>query len=170
VGAGAERRGADFAEAFADVRLRCPAGPPLWIGSWGAPRALRRVARLADGWVASAYASPPATFAQRWSELRALVEAEGRDPDAFRNIVATLFFCIDDDRRAAEDVIARRLAPALGKSPAELLPQCAYGTSEQVRERIDEYAEAGAQQIHLWPAIDPLGQIEALAEVALSRA
>jgi hypothetical protein len=83
---------------------------------------------------------------------------------------ATLFFCIDGDARAAEDVIARTLAPALGKRPPDLLPHCAYGPAERVRERIAEYADAGAQQIHLWPATDPLGQIEALAEAALSRA
>jgi alkanesulfonate monooxygenase SsuD/methylene tetrahydromethanopterin reductase-like flavin-dependent oxidoreductase (luciferase family) len=28
-------------------------GIPLWIGSWGSPAGLRRVARLADGWLAS---------------------------------------------------------------------------------------------------------------------
>ena len=36
-----------------------------------------------------------------------------------------------------------------------------------MRERIQAFADAGAQQIHLWPAADPLAQIEALAEVAL---
>jgi alkanesulfonate monooxygenase SsuD/methylene tetrahydromethanopterin reductase-like flavin-dependent oxidoreductase (luciferase family) len=165
-----ERRGAAFEEAVIAVRERCPAGPPIWIGSWGAPSALRRVARLADGWVASAYAASPATFGERWTRMRDLVAAEGRDPAGFRNIVATLFFYIDDDPLVAEGVIARRLAPALGKAPADLLPLCAYGTAEHVRERIDEYAAAGAQQIHLWPAVDPLGQIEALAETVLSRA
>jgi alkanesulfonate monooxygenase SsuD/methylene tetrahydromethanopterin reductase-like flavin-dependent oxidoreductase (luciferase family) len=165
-----ESRGAAFETAVAELRERCQAGPPIWIGSWGAPAALRRVARLADGWVASAYAASPAAFGERWKRVQDLVAAEGRDPGGFRNIVATLFFCIDDDPGAAEDVIARRLAPALGKTPAELLPQCAYGTTEDVRERIDAYADAGAHQIHLWPAADPLGQIEALAEAVLTRA
>jgi alkanesulfonate monooxygenase SsuD/methylene tetrahydromethanopterin reductase-like flavin-dependent oxidoreductase (luciferase family) len=165
-----ERRGAAFEAAVVELRARCPAGPPLWVGSWGAPNALRRVARLADGWVASAYAATPATFAARWTQLQGLVAAEGRDPQTFRNIVATLFFYIDDDQRAAEEAIAARLAPALGKAPTELLPYAAYGTAERVRERIDEYADAGAHQIHLWPAADPLVQIEALAETVLSRA
>jgi len=30
-------------------------GPPIWIGSWGSEAGLRRVARLGDGWLASAY-------------------------------------------------------------------------------------------------------------------
>jgi len=29
-------------------------GVPVWIGSWGSPAGLRRVARLGDGWLASA--------------------------------------------------------------------------------------------------------------------
>ena len=165
-----ERRGAAFETAVAEVRRRCPDGPPIWIGSWGAPAALRRVARLADGWVASAYAASPEAFGERWARLQDVLAAEGRDPDRFPNIVATLFFCIDDDPRAAADVIAQRLAPALGRTPAELLPLCAHGTAEHVRERIAAYADAGAQQIHLWPAADPHAQIEALAEAVLSRA
>jgi len=37
------------------------AGPvPLWIGSWGSAAGLRRVARLGDGWLASAYNTTPA--------------------------------------------------------------------------------------------------------------
>jgi alkanesulfonate monooxygenase SsuD/methylene tetrahydromethanopterin reductase-like flavin-dependent oxidoreductase (luciferase family) len=164
-----ERRGAAFETAVGEVRARCPDGPPVWIGSWGAPAALRRVARLADGWVASAHAASPATFGERWARLQDILAAEGRDPDSFPNMVATLFFCIDDDPRAAADVVARRLAPALGREPDDVLAQSAHGTAEQVRERIAAYAEAGAQRIHLWPAADPLAQIEALAETALTR-
>ena len=40
------------------------------------------------------------------------------------------------------------------------------GSVTDVRERIDAYAAAGAQQIHLWPAADPLDQLEALADAA----
>jgi alkanesulfonate monooxygenase SsuD/methylene tetrahydromethanopterin reductase-like flavin-dependent oxidoreductase (luciferase family) len=32
---------------------------PLWIGSWGSPAGLRRVARGGDGWLASAYNTTP---------------------------------------------------------------------------------------------------------------
>ena len=43
-------------------------GPPIWIGSWGSPAGLRRVARLADGWLASGYNTTPELFAQAWSD------------------------------------------------------------------------------------------------------
>jgi alkanesulfonate monooxygenase SsuD/methylene tetrahydromethanopterin reductase-like flavin-dependent oxidoreductase (luciferase family) len=34
-------------------------GPPIWVASWGSPAGLRRVARLGDGWLASAYNTTP---------------------------------------------------------------------------------------------------------------
>ena len=37
-------------------------GPPIWIGSWGSEAGLRRVARLGDGWLASAYNTTPEAF------------------------------------------------------------------------------------------------------------
>jgi alkanesulfonate monooxygenase SsuD/methylene tetrahydromethanopterin reductase-like flavin-dependent oxidoreductase (luciferase family) len=41
-------------------------GPPIWVGSWGSAAGLRRVARLADGWLASAYNISPPDFADAW--------------------------------------------------------------------------------------------------------
>ena len=41
-------------------------GPPIWLGSWGSEAGLRRTARLADGWLASAYNTTPTLFAEAW--------------------------------------------------------------------------------------------------------
>ena len=162
-----ERRGAALNEAIRELRERCPARLPIWVASWGGPAGLRRVARLGDGWVASAYGTGPQAFAEHWRRLQDLLADEGRDPDAFGNVVATLFYYVTDDRRRAERVVAERLAPALGRLPADVIPRCALGSAEQVAETIQAFADAGAQRIHLWPAAEPLEQIQALA---LSRA
>ncbi len=70
-------------------------GIPLWIGSWGSEAGLRRVARLADGWLASAYNTTPEGFAEARGRLarelevhrsrpRAVPERAGHDVDLGR--------------------------------------------------------------------------------------
>lgn len=55
--------------------------PPIWIGSWGSEAGLRRVARLGDGWFASAYNTTPAAFADARERLAAHVRGrEGCGP------------------------------------------------------------------------------------------
>ncbi len=56
--------------------------PPLLLGG-SAPAALRRIGRLADGWI-TASATDPATLAASIATMRAAAEAAGRDPDALR--------------------------------------------------------------------------------------
>jgi alkanesulfonate monooxygenase SsuD/methylene tetrahydromethanopterin reductase-like flavin-dependent oxidoreductase (luciferase family) len=54
-----------------------PHGPPIWVGSWGSDAGLRRVARLADGWLASAYNTTPPLFGEAW-QAPDRVRAEAR--------------------------------------------------------------------------------------------
>ena len=51
---------------------------PLWIGSWGSPAGLRRVARLGDGWLASAYNTTPQQFSSARERLAEELAAQGR--------------------------------------------------------------------------------------------
>ena len=55
-------------------------GPPIWVGSWGSDAGLRRVARLADGWLASAYNITPTQFAEAWQSLRSKLAGHGKSP------------------------------------------------------------------------------------------
>ena len=59
-----------------------PMGPPIWVGSWGSDAGLRRVARLADGWLASAYNTTPELFGDAWQNLRSKLAANGKDADS----------------------------------------------------------------------------------------
>jgi alkanesulfonate monooxygenase SsuD/methylene tetrahydromethanopterin reductase-like flavin-dependent oxidoreductase (luciferase family) len=65
-------------------------GPPIWIGSWGSRPGLRRVARIADGWLASGYNTTPDAFGDARSYLDAQLATAGRSAGAFPNGLATV--------------------------------------------------------------------------------
>ena len=90
-------------------------GPPIWIGSWGSAAGLRRVARLADGWLASGYNTTPELFAQAWADVQAEVAARGRDAARFPNGIATMWCYVTEDRARAEAMLVEVLAPMLNR-------------------------------------------------------
>jgi alkanesulfonate monooxygenase SsuD/methylene tetrahydromethanopterin reductase-like flavin-dependent oxidoreductase (luciferase family) len=49
-----------------------PDGPPIWVASWGSAAGLRRVARVGDGWIGSAYNTTPRRLAAARDTLAAL--------------------------------------------------------------------------------------------------
>jgi alkanesulfonate monooxygenase SsuD/methylene tetrahydromethanopterin reductase-like flavin-dependent oxidoreductase (luciferase family) len=102
-------------------------GLPIWIGSWGSPAGLRRVARLADGWLASGYNTTPELFAQAWSDLQAEVARRGGDADRFPNGIATMWCYVTEDRARADAVLAEVLAPILNRPVDELRARLPIG-------------------------------------------
>src|SRR3954469_9148848 len=95
-------------------------GIPLWVGSWGSKAGLARVARLGDGWLASAYNTTPEGFAAARRDLAEALEARGREAYAFPNALATMWTWISHDGAEADRVLADVLAPMLGREPDEL--------------------------------------------------
>jgi alkanesulfonate monooxygenase SsuD/methylene tetrahydromethanopterin reductase-like flavin-dependent oxidoreductase (luciferase family) len=151
-----------------DVRLEPgPAqagGPPIWIGSWGSDAGLRRVARLGDGWLASAYNTTPERFAEGRARLRELLPPHGKDPDTFANALATMMIHIEDDRAKAHRVLEEWVGPALGRSPEELGDRLLVASAAECAERLTRYAEAGVQRVFLWPVGPPIPQLELFRE------
>lgn len=141
-----------------------PAGPPIWIGSWGSAAGLRRVARLGDGWLASGYNTTPATFAKAWADLRELLAAGGRPSDDFPNAIATMWTFVSDDRSAADHLLRDVLAPLLKRDPDELAPLLMIGSPEDCAERLSAYAAAGAQRVFIWPLAHPVSQLTTFME------
>ncbi|MGH3287771.1 MAG: LLM class flavin-dependent oxidoreductase, partial [Streptosporangiaceae bacterium] len=81
-------------------------GVPLWIGSWGSPAGLRRVARLGDGWLASAYNTTPEAFAAAMTLLDGELGTTGGPAGDFPNALVTMWAWITDKRSDAERVLA----------------------------------------------------------------
>ena len=72
---------------------------PIWIGSWGSNAGLRRVARLADGWLSSAGPGhqSPEQFAEDAKRLNAFLVQEGKNPATFPSAVSTMALFISED-------------------------------------------------------------------------
>ena len=165
IGVPYEERWTRFDEAVATLRdlLRpdselAPApqrsgGIPLWIASWGSKAGLRRVARLGDGWFASAYNTTPERFAAAREAL----------PDGFPNALVTMWSWITEDERDAERVLRDVLAPRLGRDPDDLRDRLCIGSAERCAELLSRYEEAGCERVHLWPLGDEPRQIELAA-------
>ena len=138
-------------------------GVPVWIGSWGSPAGLRRVARLGDGWLASAYNTTPETFARARESLSGeLGERSGRFPNA----LVTMWTWITTDGREADRVLRDVLGPMLKRDPEVLRDQVCVGSPERCAELLSRYAAAGCQRVMLFMVGDERRQIElAAAEV-----
>ena len=157
---------ARYYRAPGDLRL-APAprrgGVPLWVGSWGSQAGLARVARLADGWLGSAYNTTPELFSAARARLARELEGRGRDADGFPNALATMWTWVSDDRAEGDRVLGDVLAPLLNRDPDELRGQVCIGPVEHCAELLSRYAEAGCQRVYLWPLGDERRQLELVA-------
>lgn len=139
-------------------------GPPIWVGSWGSKAGLRRVARLADGWLASGYNTTPELFAKGWQQLQELLITGGKDPSSFPNAIATMWLYITEQEKDAEWMLNEVLAPTLNRPIAELRQQLPIGSAQECAEKLAVYHDAGVQRVYLWPLADELEQIKIFME------
>ena len=141
-------------------------GVPLWIGSWGSKAGLRRVARLGDGWLASAYNTTPDQFASARERLAVELAKHGKSAKAFPNALVTMWTWITDDRPERDRVVSEVLAPLLRRDADELGAQVCVGSPEHCAELLSRYAKAGCQRVYVWPLGDEPRQLELAAAVA----
>jgi probable F420-dependent oxidoreductase len=135
--------------------------PPIWMGV-GHPDALRRTATIADGWMGSG-GSSNAAFIRSVPILREALERAGRDPAAFP-ISKRVFVSVDDRPEIARAELHRWFTVVYG-NPEGTDASGIHGTPEQVRERLERLAAAGANHLLLNPVSRYEEQLEALASV-----
>jgi alkanesulfonate monooxygenase SsuD/methylene tetrahydromethanopterin reductase-like flavin-dependent oxidoreductase (luciferase family) len=130
---------------------------PIWIASNPRPipgkshlwqRALRRVARLADGWMTVQMA--PNMLASNWETICTLLQEEGRDPATFPNM-AYHNINLQADRQAALEESKRFLDAYYGPvfSPPMVESWTAAGTPQQCIEHLQALVRDGARSITL---------------------
>ena len=137
-----------------------PHGPPIWVGSWGSDAGLRRVARLADGWLASAYNTTPELFGEAWRVLRSKLADHGRTSDTFPNALATMWCYITDDRIEADRILKERVVATVHRPEDMLRERLPIGPSELFAEKLSAFAKAGVQRVLIWPVADELHQLD----------
>jgi alkanesulfonate monooxygenase SsuD/methylene tetrahydromethanopterin reductase-like flavin-dependent oxidoreductase (luciferase family) len=140
-------------------------GPPIWVASWGSPPGLRRVARLGDGWLASAYNTTPGRFREGLDRLAEELRRLGKAPERFPSAIATAWLHVTEDTAAAERTLGEVLAPMLHR-PVEALRSAPLliGPAEVCAERLAAFVAAGARRVFVWPLGDEVRQLELFRE------
>jgi probable F420-dependent oxidoreductase len=157
-------------------------GLPIWIGSWGSTAGLRRVARLADGWLSSAGPGhqSPEQFAEDVTRLNNFLVQAGKDPTTFPSAVSTMALFISEDK----DELARLGGPGYVPRPAGIgVVQPAerpfedphahdmVGTRAECRDKVRRWKAAGVHALFLVPrGPDPLGQMRLFINEVASQA
>jgi len=142
---------------------RRDSGVPLWIGSWGSTPGLRRVARLADGWLASAYNTTPEMFADARALLGTELEKHGRSGERFPNSLVTMWTWVTEEPVEADRMLTDVLAPVLGRDPDKLRAGVCIGSAEHCAGLLSRFAAVGCERVLFWPLGDEPTQIERLA-------
>jgi alkanesulfonate monooxygenase SsuD/methylene tetrahydromethanopterin reductase-like flavin-dependent oxidoreductase (luciferase family) len=136
-----------------------PDGPPIWIASWGSDVGLRRVARLGDGWFASAYNSSPTQMVSAREKLASALAQDGRTLDGFPCALATMWTYVTNNRRECDEHVAD-LASMLNRPAEQLARQVLVGPADHCAAVLRAYADAGINQVFFWPVADAENQLE----------
>jgi len=150
-----------YAQHGVKLGVRPTSPPPIWFGSFH-PDAIRRAARLADGWM-GAGGSGTGAFAAAVPVLREALEAAGRDVDTFP-ISKRVFLSVHDDGAVARAEVERWFATAYGNA-ALTGEGGVFGTPDEVGEQLDALAAAGANHLLLNPVTRYDEQVDALAAI-----
>jgi alkanesulfonate monooxygenase SsuD/methylene tetrahydromethanopterin reductase-like flavin-dependent oxidoreductase (luciferase family) len=141
-----------------------PGGPPIWIGSWGSDAGLRRVARIGDGWLASAYNTTPELFTEARAHLDGYLRERGRNANEFPNGLATMWFYITEDEAEADRILEQRIVPVINRPESMLRERLPIGSAAVFAEKLRAFRDAGVKRVLIWPVADEQRQLELFCE------
>lgn len=134
----------------------------LWVGG-RSDHALRRVARLSDGWFASFVT--PQEFAEGVAKITLFAKEYGRENEEIE--AGSIVFChVDPDGHKARRDFAAFFAGNPRRPPEMMLERSAVGTPDECREMLQRYLDHGLTKYALWPACPPQHLLQQLAYYA----
>jgi alkanesulfonate monooxygenase SsuD/methylene tetrahydromethanopterin reductase-like flavin-dependent oxidoreductase (luciferase family) len=186
-----EHRGSRLEEAIAIMRL-CwsgkpvkfsgrfynidvgPIGPrplsgsalPIWLGGGSTEPALRRIGRIADGYIASS-SGGPGGFRDKWDAVQRYAEQAGRDPASIYP-AGLIYVCVDDDVARAEEVTTRYFQHYYaGSRPTR--GGAILGSADACVRGLNEYLQAGLRYPIIGSPTADLAYLDRFLEQVLPR-
>jgi probable F420-dependent oxidoreductase len=141
-----EHRGKYF--SFGEIRMQpkpaTPGGPPIWIGG-RSHGALRRAARVGDGWMP--YVVTPKRYAEGLEFIAREMDAAGRRVERFGSSIH-LFCTLGTSFEQAWDVATEHLSKRYAMDFREAARRySALGTPAEAAEQIGQFIKAGTRDI-----------------------
>ncbi len=131
----------------------------IWVGG-RSDHALRRVARIGDGWFASFVT--PEEFAEGCAKITEFAADYDRSEDDIE--AGSIVFChVDPDGAKARRDFTNFFQGNARRSPEKMIERSAIGTPEECRETLQRYVEHGLTKFALWPACPPSQLLHQLA-------
>lgn len=143
--------------------------PPVWIGGIQ-EAALRRVARIADGFIGTGGAGPEG-FSSTWKRVRQMLADARRAAETFPNACLAYFNVRDNPERAKDEAMAALTRYYGPQFTAWYNPDKAlvFGPPEECARRAQAYLEAGAQHLILVPTTLDVTQVDRIAREVVPR-
>lgn len=123
--------------------------PPIWIGG-RSEAALRRTARIGDGWLVSQ--ATPREIETGIAKIKVMAEEHGNEIED-DHYGALFSFCFANDPDEAERIAAPYMLRR--RTDAHWRDFSAFGTPDDVARKIDEFIQAGATKFVSRPACPP---------------
>ena len=149
-----------------------PVGPPpvngqipIWIGG-GADTALRRIARVGDGFIGSPGGGME-RYRASWQKIMEYAEECGRDPSRIHNSML-VYACVDPDRDRAERTSLSFLHYYYGPQRSDLSSSL-VGPADACVEKAKEFLDAGAETLIIGVYTADLDQLDRLLNDVVPR-
>jgi len=144
------------------LRPHHDSGIPMWIAG-SVDNALRRVARLGDGWFPNP--ASPEIFAEQGQQLDDFARETGREPQTLHRAIYTTLNINEDVARAEQEM--RTFIEEYYHTPFEAMARrqsICFGSAETCVKWVKDFIAAGAQTIVIrFGGPDQFGQMERCA-------